>query len=126
VLITPISLSIALFGIAAIVLVMGWPVRQAVLGKRKGVIDPFRAMRVLVLAKASSLVGSLLGGANIGILLFLLSRPALPQGSSITAVVIAVVGSAAVLVAGLIVEHWCRIPPEDDAATTETATLSSH
>jgi hypothetical protein len=112
-LVPPGTLVLVLFGIAAVLLALGWPIRQFVRGKRTRRIDPFRAMRTLLFAKASSLAGSLLTGAAIGTLLFLLSRPVPAGGASAWLTVGALVGSLAVTVSGLVVEQWCRLPPQD-------------
>jgi hypothetical protein len=114
VLVPPYSLPVALVGIGAIVLAAGWPIRQAVQGKATQRLDPFRAMRVLLLAKASTLVGALLGGAAIGIAAYLLTRPVLPPASSLAAAITSVAAAVVLLICGLLVEHWCRVPPEDD------------
>lgn len=108
----PVTLVVALFGIAAIVLGLGWPVRQSVHGKRRHPVDPFFAMRVVVFAKATSLTGALLAGAAAGLTLYNLTRltPVLP---GLWYDVLTLLGAVAMLVAGLVVETWCRIPPED-------------
>ena len=67
-LVPPVSLAITLVGVAAIVVAMAWPIRQAVRGSTPRRINPFRAARVAVLAKASSVTGALVLG--VGILLF--------------------------------------------------------
>jgi hypothetical protein len=112
-LVPPGTLVLALFGIAAVLLALGWPIRQFVHGKRQRRIDPFQATRTLLFAKASSLMGSLLAGAAIGTLLYLFSRPVPPGGPSAWLTVGALVGAVAVAVAGLVVEQWCRLPPQD-------------
>ena len=112
-LIPPVTLVVALVGIAAIVLGLGWPIRQAVRGKRTRRVDPFFAMRVLVFAKASSLTGALLTGAAAALVVYALTRSALPLLPVVWADVLTLLGAAALVVAGLVVENWCRIPPED-------------
>lgn len=99
--------------IAGVVLSMGWAVRQYQ-GGRRPLLDPVRAARTAVLAKASCYTGSLLTGWYGGQLLSLLTDADVPgsldrAGSAATAVV----GAVALAVVGLVVEHWCRIPPPD-------------
>ena len=113
VLVPPYSLSVALAGIGLILVAAGWPIRQAVRGTATRRLDPFLAMRVLLLAKASTLAGSLIGGGCLGVALYLLSRPVLPA-AALAPAISAVIASAALVAAGLLVEHWCRVPPEDD------------
>ncbi|HEY8589044.1 MAG TPA: DUF3180 domain-containing protein [Naasia sp.] len=113
VLVPPYSLAVALAGIALVLAAAGWPIRQTVRGKATRRLDPFRAMRVLLLAKASTLAGALIGGASLAIVLYLLSRPVLPS-AALPPAIAAVVASLVLVAAGLLVEHWCRVPPEDD------------
>jgi hypothetical protein len=112
-LIPPVTLVVALVGIAAILLGLGWPIRQVVRGKRTRRVDPFFAMRVLVFAKASSLTGALLTGAAAALVVYALTRSSLPLLPVVWADVLTLLGAAALVVAGLVVENWCRIPPED-------------
>lgn len=118
-LVPPYSLPITVLAIGAAVVAAGWPIRQLLRGKRRRV-DPFRAMRVLLLAKASTLAGCLLGGVAVGIGVYLLSRPVLPPVASLVSTAITVLACAALVGCGLLVERWCRLPPEDDTETAPT------
>ncbi len=111
-LVPPPTFPISLVVISAVVIALGWPIRQTLRGKRTARLDPFRAMRVVLLAKASTLVGALLGGASLGVIAHLLSRPVAPAGSDVGFTVFSLIASLAALAAGLIVEQWCRIPPD--------------
>ena len=99
--------------IAVLVVLVGVPVRRTVQGRRERPVDPFFAMRVLVLAKASSLTGALLAGFAAALVVYALTRAGVPVAPSFVPDLITVVAAIAVLVVGLIVEGWCRIPPED-------------
>lgn len=77
-------------------------------------VDPFYATRVVVLAKASAMGGALLAGAGLGILGWLLSRPVVAAGGSTTTAVVATAGAVILLVAGLVAEHLCTVPTDDD------------
>ena len=99
--------------IGAVVLSMGWAVRQYQRGERP-TLDPVRAARTAVLAKASCYTGALLTGWYGGQALSLLTDADVPgNGVRAAAAGVAVVGAVALTVAGLVVEHWCRIPPPD-------------
>ncbi|PPH53640.1 DUF3180 domain-containing protein [Rathayibacter sp. AY1E2] len=113
VLIPPLTVPLTLIVVAALVLGFAVPIHRATMGTLRRPIDPFRAMRVVVLAKASSHVGSLLLGASGGILVYLLSR-AIPSLGSVWQDVATIVGALVLLVAGLVAEHLCTIPPSDD------------
>lgn len=105
-------LPLLLLLIAAAALGVAWPVRRSV---RSGVrIDPFRALRAATLARASSLLGAIMAGFGAGLLLFLLSRPVVPQVGS-TVAMLALIGSAIVLVvAALVAEQFCTLPKDPD------------
>ena len=120
-LVPPYSLPVTLIAIGGAVVAVGWPIRQLVRGKARRRVDPFRAMRVLLLAKASTLAGSLLGGTAVGIILYFLSRPVLPPVGALVAAAATLLGTALLVVCGLLVEHWCRLPQEDEAEATTPA-----
>jgi hypothetical protein len=105
-------LPVLLLLIAAASLGVAWPVRRSV---RSGVrIDPFRALRAATLARASSLLGAIMAGFGAGLLVFLLSRPVVPQVGS-TVAMLALIGSAIVLViAALVAEQFCTLPKDPD------------
>lgn len=107
-------LPVVLILLAAGVLGIAWPVRRSIRGITPGRIDPFRALRAAVLARASSLLGALMTGFGLGLLVFLLSRPINPPvGSTVTLVALAV--SAIVLVvAALVAEDFCTLPKDPD------------
>jgi hypothetical protein len=112
-LVPPLSLPVTLVGVAVIVIVLAWPIRRAVKGKATRHLDPFRAMRTAVLAKACSLSGALVFGIGIGIALFVLTRSVLPASDTVWLAIATAVGSALLLAAGLIAEHFCTLPPDD-------------
>jgi uncharacterized membrane protein YeaQ/YmgE (transglycosylase-associated protein family) len=105
----PLSLAI----IAALVIVLAVPIRRAVRGPQRRPIDPFYATRVVVLAKASSIVGALLAGGAVGLLADLVLRGS-PNGDTFLRIIAALVGSVVLLVAGLVAEYLCRVPPNGD------------
>ncbi len=113
-----LTLAVTLVLIAVIVVALAWPVRRATRGaaapgvpKRR--VDPFYATRVVLIAKASAVAGAILGGAGVGMLVELLSRP-VSAVSSVWGAVAMLVAAVLVLVAGLLAESWCTVPPEDD------------
>jgi hypothetical protein len=100
--------------IAAIIVTMALPVRRVSRGVASARIDPFYATRVVMLAKASSLSGAIVGGGGLGIAAFLLSRSVLPALGSVTMALATGIAGILLVVAGLVAEHWCFIPPKDD------------
>ncbi|WP_022893699.1 DUF3180 domain-containing protein [Agromyces subbeticus] len=115
----PISLPITLAGVAVLVVAFAWPVRRAVKGKATKHLDPFRAMRTAVLAKACSLSGSLILGFGLGIALFLLTRSVVPTAGTVWLAFGTAIGAALLLAGGLIAEFFCTLPPDDTETEKE-------
>ncbi|MFD4421865.1 DUF3180 domain-containing protein [Agromyces sp. NPDC058484] len=107
----PLSLPVTLVGVAVIVVALAWPVRRAVKGKTTKHLDPFRAMRTAVLAKACSLSGALVFGFGLGITMFLLTRSIVP--ATVWLALATAIGAGLLLAGGLIAERFCTLPPDD-------------
>ncbi|WP_227497110.1 DUF3180 domain-containing protein [Planctomonas psychrotolerans] len=122
-LVPPVTLPITLGVLAAVVLLLAWPVRQSVRKEDARRVDPFRATRVVLLAKASALSGALLAGVAFGILAFLATRPVIADGTSLWLSGAALLGGVLLLIGGLIAESWCTIPPDDRSDGSSTARL---
>lgn len=100
--------------IAAVVFSMGWAVRQFLQGRRPA-LNPIRAARTAVLAKAACYTGALLVGWYGGQLAVLLLSADLPRsGARAAAAGVATGGALVMAVVGLVVEWFCRIPPPRD------------
>lgn len=108
------TLPIALVVIAAGVLILALPIRRAKRTPGAARVDPFRAVRVAVLARASSLLGAGIGGAALGLAAFVLSRPVAAQVGSITVILVTVAASAVLVAAALVAESFCTLPKDDD------------
>jgi hypothetical protein len=115
----PISLAITLTGVAVFVVVLAWPIRRAVKGKATKHLDPFRAMRTAVLAKACSLSGGLLFGFGLGITLFLLTRSVVPAADTVWLAFATAIGAGLLMAGGLLAEAFCTLPPDDPEAEKE-------
>jgi hypothetical protein len=114
-LVPPVSLTVTLVGVGVLVVVLAWPIRRAVKGTTNSRIDPFRAMRVAVLAKACSVSGALVFGLGIGISLFLLTRSVLPSTTTVWLAIGSAIGAALLMAGGLVAEYFCTLPPPDEA-----------
>lgn len=108
-----ISLPILLLLLGALVLVLAWPIRRATRGGGQP-INPFRAVRVAMLAKASSIVGAVAAGLGAGLAVFLLTRPVPPSIGSMGAIIATAVCGVVLVAAALIAEHLCTIGKDDD------------
>lgn len=119
--IAPASLVFTLPAIAILLAALAWPMvryRRDLTSASKAKepkpvkrVDPFYAIRVLVLAKASAFTASAIMGWQLGVLFYLLSRPA-QATDSIARTIEAGIGALALLVVALIVERFCRLPNE--------------
>jgi hypothetical protein len=109
----PYSLALVLVLDGAVVVAAAWRIRAAIRNHERHKIDPFYARRIVVLAKTSSIVGSFLLGAGVGILLFLITRTVIAGSGALIMSVATAVAALAMMVCGLIAEQMCSIPPDD-------------
>lgn len=116
-----LSLAVSVFLIAVVVVVLAVPVFRSSRGLRKERVNPFYALRVVVLAKASSFAGALLSGGALAIVVYLLSRTVSPGGASITSSLVVSGAAVGLLVAGLVAEHLCTVPPDDDDSSRQNS-----
>ncbi|WP_166868595.1 DUF3180 domain-containing protein [Salinibacterium sp. ZJ70] len=117
-----VSLSVTLVLIGVVVVALALPVRRAVRTREHARVDPFYATRVVLIAQASALSGALFAGAALGLLVELLGRPVVTT-SGVWGVVAMIIASLALMIAGLVAEAFCVVPPDDDdPASGPTAT----
>ena len=109
----PLSLAVTLFLAAVLVVLLAVPVRRAVDGKKPVRVDPMYATRVLALAKATVIVGSLGFGAGLGIVLHLVGRPTVPPHVVFGSSVALMLTAALLVIGGIVAEHLCTLPPDD-------------
>jgi hypothetical protein len=107
---------VAILALGALIFWMGWAVRSYQKGKKPD-LDPLRAARTFVLAKAAALTGAILTGRYLAAFLDVVDDLDIAsQRSRAIAAAIAVLCSVALTVVGLVVEKFCEIPPPDDDA----------
>lgn len=82
-------------------------------------VDPFYAVRVLMLAKATTIAGSLFAGWHLGAVAVQGSQPVVAD--SIWMNVAGLIGSILMAVAGLITERICKIPDGGSAENSGNA-----
>lgn len=109
-----ITLPVLLVALGAIVVALAVPVWRASRGHTRASINPFRALRIAMLAKASSLLGAGAVGFAAGLLVFLLTRPVVPPLGSMTTQLLTLGAGILLVVAGLVAEHLCTIRKDDD------------
>ncbi|WP_426563695.1 DUF3180 domain-containing protein [Angustibacter sp. McL0619] len=101
--------------LTASVLAFAWPVRRWKRGDRARALDPLRAARTVVLAKASQYCGALLTGWYAAQLLAL--APTLdvgPRRSLAVRAAVSLVCSVLLWAVGWLIERWCRVDHVDD------------
>lgn len=112
---TPWSALVAMAVIAVSVLVVAWPVRRWNAGVRDRRLDPLRAARAAVLAKAASHCGALLVGWYLAQGLVVAGDLGIqPRRERFVASGIALLVAVCVVVAGQVAERWCRLPEDPD------------
>lgn len=110
----PASALVTMGIIAAITLVMGIRVLRWRNGKKKSLLNPILAARTLVLAQACAYVGTVLLGWHAGIVIEQLRIWNLRSDQPILWLALIMGGGGlTMIVVGLVVERFCRIPPED-------------
>lgn len=117
----PIAAGVTL-GVLGVAELVGGHLLRGRIERRRGAppVDPLLAARAVLLAKASSVAGSVVAGLWVGVLTY-----TLPQAGAVTAAaadsVTAGIGLVCALVlvgAGLWLEHCCRTPDDPDRDDT--------
>jgi len=110
ILVAPYGLAIALVVLALAIVAVAVPVRRVARGRPGARVDPFYATRVVVLSKAASLAAAIFAGLMGGALVFVATRPVVST-DMLWKSIAGLAASAALLIAGLVAENMCRVPP---------------
>lgn len=103
--------------IVALTLILGIRVLRWRNGTKKKMLNPILAAWTLVLAQACAYTGTVLLGWHAGIFLDQLRLWSVRSGQALTWETLSMAGGGLVMVVvGLVVERFCRIPPEDGDA----------
>lgn len=112
---TPVvTLPVLLLVLGVFVVAMAVPIRRATRGSGGAPVNPFRALRVAMLAQASSILGAAFTGFGAGLALFVVTRPVTPSIGSWSTVIATAVCGVLLVGAGLYAEHLCTIRKDDD------------
>ena len=104
--------------LASVVLALGWPVRRWTHGHRDRPLDPLRAARTVVLAKAAQYCGALLSGWYAAQVLVLLPTADVESRRSLLVrAAVSLLSAGLLWLVGWLVERWCRVDLsyDDDA-----------
>ncbi len=122
--ISPWSIVITLPLIAVALVIMAIPIyryRKAVLEaakttspKRPKRLNPFYAVRVLLLAKSIAISGSIFTGWHLGVVWLQVTSPVIPSSTMQNA--LALIGSFLMTVIALIVERICKVTEDSEDA----------
>jgi len=112
-LVPPYALAISLVLLGVAVVAVAVPVRRVARGRPGARVDPFYATRVLALAKATGIAAAVFVGLMGGAVIFVASRPVVAT-DLLWQSVAGFAASAALLVAAIVAENMCRIPPRDE------------
>jgi hypothetical protein len=107
---------VAILALAGLIFWMGWAVRAYQKGDRPD-LDPLRAARTFVLAKAGALTGAILVGRYLAAFLDVVGDlDVASQRARAVAAAVAFVCAVVLCVVGLVVEKFCQLPPPEDDA----------
>lgn len=112
--IPPYSMSIALGLLAVLLLVLGLRLRRNI-ARGTGAVNPFQAVRLLATSRAGQLVGSLFVGFGTGLLLSLVGRSVPAPAATWLPMLVTAVSGLVLLICALIAEHFCKVPPGNEA-----------
>lgn len=111
----PLSSLITMALIVIVCLILGFKVRRWRDGNRDKVLDPLLAARTVVLAQACAYAGAVLFGWHGGIMADQLPTISLRADLGVIWQIVALLVGGLVMVAvGVIVERFCKLPPEDN------------
>jgi hypothetical protein len=118
---SPTSLPISLLVLAIANYLFSFPIYRyrKQLGRYKEGIrperpNPFYAVRVLILARASVLAGALFAGWHVGVIIWLVSFSVAPENLMLTSS-FGLVAAVALTIGGLVSQWNCKTPPSSDS-----------
>ncbi|MBK0417786.1 DUF3180 domain-containing protein [Leucobacter sp. CSA1] len=120
-LVPPIPLPVTILILAVGILALGLVLRRATTRDTGGNVNPFTAVRILAAARAGQFAGALLGGFGGGLALSLLTRSVPAPTETWLPMLLVLASGVALVVCGVIAEHLCRIPPDDEERDADAA-----
>jgi Protein of unknown function (DUF3180) len=112
----PTLAGLTLVVIAVIDLILAFSLRSRIRGKGGRPVEALTAARAVALAKASSLLGAIMLGAWVGVFAYVFPKRTniVAAANDTTSAIIGALCAAALIAAGLWLEHCCRTPDDPD------------
>ncbi len=116
----PWPAGVSLYVLAVFEFITGFIVRARVagrdIGRARGQLHPIAVARVMVLAKASAILGAIAAGGWTGVLVFLLDNGLLDAArADRPAAIVGAIGGVLLAAAAVWLEHCCRAPDDPDS-----------
>ncbi|ONI78851.1 hypothetical protein ALI144C_29225 [Actinosynnema sp. ALI-1.44] len=111
----PTLAGVTLVVIAAVDVVLAFSLRSRIRGTRRDKpVEALTAARAVALAKASSVLGAIMLGAWVGVFVYVFPKRSdvVAAGNDTSSAVIGALCAAALIAAGLWLEHCCKTPDE--------------
>ena len=109
----PWMTTVALVVLTGTVLIAGREVRRWMQGRRSRPLEPIVAARIAALAKAAAYAGGVLAGWYAAQVVVILPDVNGQRRERFVLGALATLGAAALALAGLVAQRWCRLPPQD-------------
>ena len=121
------SASVTLWLMAGLCGVLAWRVRAHLdkgrIGLDRSQLNPITVAQWLVIGKASAWTGSVVGGAYLGMSVYVVPRSGtlVAAADDLPGVLLSLFGGIAMAVAGVILERSCEVPPPSDGEPAAAA-----
>lgn len=120
----PATVSFTLWCMTLVCAVLTWKVRKARgesspgIGLDSSQLNPLTVAQFMLVGKASAWTGSIVGGAYVGVCLYVVPHAGelVAASADLVGALSSAAGGAAMAVAGVILERSCEVSPPTDAA----------
>ncbi|AKE39942.1 Hypothetical protein NG00_01798 [Corynebacterium camporealensis] len=122
----PATVSITLWVMAVVCGVLTWKVRSAKeedahgIGLDNSQLNPLTILQFMLVGRASAWTGAIVGGAYVGIAVYVIPRASelVAASNDLVGVISSALGGLAMSVAGVVLERHCEVPPPTEGQQT--------
>ncbi|MDY5840263.1 MAG: DUF3180 domain-containing protein [Corynebacterium camporealensis] len=122
----PATVSITLWVMAVVCGVLTWKVRSAKeedahgIGLDNSQLNPMTILQFMLVGRASAWTGAIVGGAYVGIAVYVIPRASelVAASNDLVGVVSSALGGLAMAIAGVVLERHCEVPPPTEGQQT--------